>query len=144
MTWHAFPSRSTNVARGAPRLSASMPAAPLPAKRSRNGPSSAPDASSDANNASLTLSAKGRVPSGGASRRKPRAVPATMRPASGICVHLQDFSGPDPFEPAGHDLALQILIARIEPAVVIDDLLRDGPRSKRHELVGRLGQRCDS
>ncbi len=72
-------SRSTNVARAAPRDSASIPAAPLPAHRSRNA---APGRSGSriANSVCLTRSASGRVPSPGATRRRPAGRPGDDPP----------------------------------------------------------------
>ena len=97
MTAMAAPSRSTKIAGAAPRDSASMPAAPLPANRSRNA---APRRSGSriANSVCLTRSPSGRVPAPGAGepdparragddpagvshrrRRRPAASPAEMR-----------------------------------------------------------------
>ena len=109
MTRHALPSRSTNVALGAPRLSASMPAAPLPAKRSRNGPSSAPLASSAAKSASLTRSVRGRVPvrrcleTGAACRAGDD--PAGVRHPASAAEHL---AGADAAQASRRELVLQI------------------------------------
>jgi hypothetical protein len=74
-------SRSTNTARLAPRDNASMPSAPVPAKRSSTVASTiAPRASSAENIASRTMSFVGltRSPSGAVSLR-PRALPAITR-----------------------------------------------------------------
>ncbi len=74
----ALASRSTNTALSAPRDSASMPSAPVPANRSSTlAPSTLP---SIANTASLTRSEVGRValPVGAFSRLPPRR-PAITR-----------------------------------------------------------------
>ena len=72
-------SRSTKVTCAAPRLSASMPTAPVPAKTSSTrAPASRP--CSTLNSVSRSLSDVGRRPGQvGASRRRPFSVPAMMR-----------------------------------------------------------------
>src|SRR2546423_4829420 len=77
----APPSRSTKTHRPAPREMASIPAAPLPAKRSSTV---APGRSGStiANSVCFTRSPSGRVPSPGVASRRPRAEPAITRPAS--------------------------------------------------------------
>ena len=75
-------SRSTNVHDAAPRESASMPSAPLPANRSatRGVDERAERVASALKIASRARSLVGRVSvPGGASSRRPRAVPATTR-----------------------------------------------------------------
>src|SRR3954451_23053097 len=131
MAAQALPSRSTNVAEGAPRLSASMPAAPLPANRSRNGPRSAPAASSAAKSDSLTRSVSGRVPAGGDSRRVPRALPATTRPPSAIGTRFENLARTDALQPARGDLVLQLRELRREPAARVNDLLGHAARVMR-------------
>ena len=81
MTAAAPLSRSTKVACAAPRDSASIPAAPEPANRSRTR-ASRRSGSRIAKSVCLTRSPSGRVASPGASSRVPRAVPAMTRPAS--------------------------------------------------------------
>ena len=78
-------SRSTNVQWAAPRESASMPSAPVPANRSATRASRTRSRLPRAlNTASRTLSVVGRVSAtGGASIRRPRNSPATTRTASG-------------------------------------------------------------
>ena len=84
MTRAAPASSSTKTARGAPRLSASMPQAPLPAKQSSTGApqgSSSSD-SSDANSDCLTLSEIGPRPL--PRREQPDAARAARDDAAGL------------------------------------------------------------
>ena len=73
--------RSTNTTDSAPRLRASIPSAPVPAKRSTNVASAtSPSEPSELNSASRTLDEVGRTSRpAGASSRRPLAEPATTR-----------------------------------------------------------------
>src|SRR4051794_13071606 len=76
---------STKVAAAAPRESASMPSAPLPANRSSTRASGS-RATSTENSASRTRSEVGRVAApGGATSRRPPHSPAITRTGSGQC-----------------------------------------------------------
>ena len=93
------PSFSTKVARSLPRLSASMPPAPVPAKRSRKtqpGPT-APSASRVPNSDSLTRSVSARVAGPAGARRVPLALPPMTRPPSATAaLAADDFARADP------------------------------------------------
>ena len=101
MTWHALPSRSTNVALGAPRLSASMPAAPLPANRSRNGPVERAACLERAEE--RLLDPVGQRPRALRRRLEPNAARGARDDAAGV-RHLRPLSrtspAPTPLEPA--------------------------------------------
>src|SRR4051794_23299729 len=149
MTAQVLPSRSTKVAFGAPRLSASIPAAPLPAKRSRNGTghdSTSPDSSAPKRDC-LTRSDNGRVPSPGAVSRMPAADPAITRPPSGTDRHLvgcQNFAGSDAREPAVRQLSRERIEPRAEATLLVDEFLGLRPRDQRQFAVMGVGQRGDT
>ena len=90
-------SRSTNVQCAAPRESASMPSAPLPAYRSATAASTTTSRLARAlNTASRTLSVVGLVASaGGATSRRPRNSPATTRTAGRLRRRRCWRGGPD-------------------------------------------------
>src|SRR5262245_42926182 len=133
ITLAAPPSFSTNVAVAAPRDSASIPAAPLPAKRSSTR---APSRSGSriAKSVCFTRSASGRVPGPGARSRIPLALPAMTRPASAIrSGPALGIADPAPFEPAVRQLAEERRGVRPEPA---------GPVQERLGVLARAaGQR---
>ena len=136
----AVASRSTKVACAAPRDRASIPAAPLPANRSRNlepGRSG----SRIAKSVCLTRSPSGRVPSPGASSRRPRALPAMTRPASAIRAPrhhaARRFGGGDSPQPARFELGLQGRLRRDHPAIRVEEPLRVGAGPDGQVAVGR-------
>src|SRR5829696_724222 len=156
---------STNVARAAPRLSASMPSAPLPANRSRT--SAPPTSPRMLNSASRTRSGVGRALAG-AWRRRPLWVPAMMRMRSGPELRegsaerrvvagaelvlegaldaVDDLAsgGEDAPAPVGVDDELGAAVGRVgpardvtEPLEVVDDL-----RERLAGQPGPLGERA--
>src|SRR5688500_9087993 len=122
---------STKTARSAPRLSASIPAAPTPANRSRKPSDSKPSDSSDAKSACFTRSDRGRVSAGAAASRTPRAVPAITRPASGIGVLRERFACAHARQPADGHLALEAGQGRRQSSVVVQQLLGHLARLER-------------
>src|SRR5687767_14645100 len=125
----------------APRDSASMPPAPLPANRSRNARLRMVG-SRIANRVCLTRSPSGRVPSPGETRARPRAVPAITRPALPLPMRARAATPPPrPFsgcagrlglrharQPAMGELLLERLHAGPEDARLVEHLLGGGAR----------------
>ena len=108
-----------------------MPAAPLPAHRSRNGARRAGVGSRLAKRVCLTRSLKGRVPSPGAASRRPpgRAAddPAGVRPSSSSGLEQRRRPGhrTDRLEPAGGELLAQRPDAGAsQPPVGVEEPLR--------------------
>src|SRR6185503_16555459 len=138
---------STKATRVAPRDRASMPAAPLPAYRSRKARSRS-SGSRIANSACFTRSPRGRVASPGPTSRIPRADPAMTRPAL-VVGRTARFDGTrtsggagrlglgDAGEPAGCDLSLQGPVARTELALLVEHRLGGG--AGLHGQVAMVG-----
>ncbi len=78
MVARAWELRSTKVTASAPRESASMPRAPVPAYRSSTAAPGTSDAMLE-NRPSLAMSETGRTPRGTGASRTPFAVPAITR-----------------------------------------------------------------
>src|SRR3954464_3909907 len=142
----AVASRSTKSAEAAPRDNASMPAAPLPANRSRNR---APRRSGSriANSVCFTRSPSGRVPGPGAARRIARAEPAITRPAAGPdgpSGARRGLAGPHPGEPAVVQLVIEGFETVARPASFVEQGLGVRPRANRELAVLRTRERRDA
>src|SRR5262249_30873999 len=125
-------SASTQTTRAAPRLTASRPTAPVPAKRSRNAHPGT-RAASTLKSAPRTRSVVGRAcrPAGGASRR-PFSVPAMMR--MGPSVHQE---GP---VLDLHGLPEQPVVLRRKLRVARQELLGVGARRlQQRQIAAQLG-----
>src|SRR5512144_953996 len=143
MTAAAPWSFSTNVAVVAPRDSASIPPAPLPANRSRTR---APGRSGSriAKSVCFTRSAIGRVPGPGARSRIPFADPAITRPASAMgSGAARGLARPDPGQPAGFELAQERCRVRGQPSGRVEERLRVLPRATRERDVLPVLERRD-
>ena len=117
----------------APRESASSPAAPLPANRSRTR-ASGRSGSRIANSVCLTRSPSGRVSPPGPAMRIPRARPAIdppgVRHPSSVLVVLAGLAGRHAPEPAARQLAAEGVGTGTEVAALIEQRL--GMRTRAH------------